>query len=265
MGLASFLSRLTPPAAPAGPAEEERLRTRARQRLIGAALLVLLAVLLLPWVFDSPPRPLPSDLPIDIPRREAAVALGLPSERAAPETAPGPSDPLPTPAAEPVRPPPVERSTPVPPRAPEAPAARERETVEPAVTAAPAARRAASAPAAPRAPAASSAVPPKRPEPVAAGKGGAETPAPAAAKPAPETTPGARYIVQIGAYADPATARAARLKVERLGLKTYVHEIDVPGGKRIRVRVGPFSDREEAARVQDRLEKAGFQPGLLTL
>lgn len=265
MGLASFLSRLSPPAAAAGPAEEERLRTQARRRLIGAALLVMVAVLLLPWVFDSPPRPLPSDLPIDIPRREATAALGLPSERANAETASAPGEPV-TDPVRPARPAPVPASAPAPApaaaRLPEAPPAAERETVEAAV---PATRRAASAPPLARPPAASAVPSPRRPEPPTAGKGGSELPAAAPAKPAAEATAGARYIVQIGAYADPATARAARLKVERLGLKTYVHEIDVPGGKRIRVRVGPFSDREEAARVQDRLEKAGFQPGLLTL
>jgi DedD protein len=47
----------------------ENLRRRARQRLIGAAVLVVLAVAGFPLVFDTQPRPVPSDLAIDIPSK----------------------------------------------------------------------------------------------------------------------------------------------------------------------------------------------------
>jgi DedD protein len=47
----------------------ENLRRRARQRLIGAAVLVVLAVAGFPMVFDTQPRPVPSDLAIDIPSK----------------------------------------------------------------------------------------------------------------------------------------------------------------------------------------------------
>lgn len=65
MGLFSFLQRKktpvpetrkrTPP--PQDPANVEALRTRARRRLIGAAVLVSGAVVGLPTLFDQPPRP----------------------------------------------------------------------------------------------------------------------------------------------------------------------------------------------------------------
>lgn len=77
--------------------------------------------------------------------------------------------------------------------------------------------------------------------------------------------PGTRYIIQVGAFADTATAQAARLKVERLGMKTYTHVAQTPGGERTRVRVGPVTSRAEAERLQARLKAAGIAAAVLTL
>lgn len=65
MGLFSFLQRKKTPvpetrkrtAPPQDSANVEALRTRARRRLIGAAVLVSGAVVGLPTLFDQPPRP----------------------------------------------------------------------------------------------------------------------------------------------------------------------------------------------------------------
>lgn len=65
MGLFSFLQRKKPPVPetrkrtppPQDPVTVEALRTRARRRLIGAAVLVGGAVIDLPTLFDKPPRP----------------------------------------------------------------------------------------------------------------------------------------------------------------------------------------------------------------
>jgi len=65
MGLFSFLQRKKPPVPetrkrtqpPQDPVTVEALRTRARRRLIGAAVLVGGAVVGLPTLFDKPPRP----------------------------------------------------------------------------------------------------------------------------------------------------------------------------------------------------------------
>jgi len=48
----------------------EALRRRARQRLIGATVLVLLAVVGFPLLFDTQPRPVSVDIPIDIPDKQ---------------------------------------------------------------------------------------------------------------------------------------------------------------------------------------------------
>jgi DedD protein len=74
-----------------------------------------------------------------------------------------------------------------------------------------------------------------------------------------------RFIVQVGAFADAGAAREARLKVERLGLKTYTQAVDTPGGKRIRVRVGPFASRDEADKAASKLKSGGLASAVLTL
>jgi len=45
-------------------------KKRARRRLVGAVALVLAAVIVLPMVLDSEPKPLPADLIIDIPSKD---------------------------------------------------------------------------------------------------------------------------------------------------------------------------------------------------
>jgi DedD protein len=45
------------------------LRRRARHRLIGASVLVLLAVIGFPVLFDTQPRPVSVDIAVDIPER----------------------------------------------------------------------------------------------------------------------------------------------------------------------------------------------------
>ena len=66
------------PAAPAQPESVEAVRRRARHRLIGAAVLVLVGVLGFPLLFDTQPRPMAVDIPIEIPDRNKAKPLSLP-------------------------------------------------------------------------------------------------------------------------------------------------------------------------------------------
>ncbi|MDB5894557.1 MAG: sporulation protein, partial [Rhodoferax sp.] len=62
----------------AGPTETiEGMRRRAKHRLIGAAILVLLGVIGFPLLFDSQPRPLPVDIAIDIPDKGKAKPIGI--------------------------------------------------------------------------------------------------------------------------------------------------------------------------------------------
>ena len=61
------------------PAESvEAMRRRARHRLIGATVLVLLAIIGFPMLFDTQPRPVPVNAAIEIPDRERVAALAVP-------------------------------------------------------------------------------------------------------------------------------------------------------------------------------------------
>jgi DedD protein len=72
-------------------------------------------------------------------------------------------------------------------------------------------------------------------------------------------------VVQVGAFADDGAVRQTRQKVEKLGLKTYTQEVNTDAGKRVRVRVGPFATRDEAAQVLGKLKGAGLPGAVLTL
>ena len=71
--------------------------------------------------------------------------------------------------------------------------------------------------------------------------------------------------MQVGAFADNNVAREARGKVEKLGLKTYVQSVDTDNGKRIRVRLGPFSSRDDADKAAAKVKAAGLPAAVLTL
>ncbi|MDD2546477.1 MAG: SPOR domain-containing protein [Burkholderiaceae bacterium] len=58
----------------------EVMRRRARHRLMGAAVLVLLGVVGFPLLFDTQPRPIPVDIPIEIPDRNKVAPLVVPAE-----------------------------------------------------------------------------------------------------------------------------------------------------------------------------------------
>jgi DedD protein len=95
MGLLSFLKRKEAPNRPATPADAvAQARTRARQRLIGAVVLLGIGIIGFPLLFETQPRPIPVDIPIEIPRKEAAPALVMPAARA-----PAAQDSAPVPAA----------------------------------------------------------------------------------------------------------------------------------------------------------------------
>ena len=78
-------------------------------------------------------------------------------------------------------------------------------------------------------------------------------------------TGGAKYVVQVGAYADSKAAQEARTKLERMGLKTYVQTVDTPAGKRTRVRLGPYASRDEADKVASKVRGSGLSTAVLTL
>jgi len=85
------------------PAENlDTVRKRAKHRLIGAAVLVLVGVVGFPLLFDSQPRPIPVDIAIEIPARQSVKPLATPTPASvtpAPSAAPATPAPDPAPAA----------------------------------------------------------------------------------------------------------------------------------------------------------------------
>ena len=223
-------------------------RTRARRRLMGAAVLVLVGVIGFPLVFETQPRPIPVDIPIEIPRKDGAPALAMPPAR--------------KPAA-----------------APSAPAIAPREPVI-TETAADAGKEVIAAkPAGTPPPAAATAEAPKKviaaAKPASAGpeaarakgllEGKEAVPAAVASAKAEAPSEAGRFVVQVGAFADAAAAREMRGKVEKLGLKTYTQVVETSSGSRIRVRAGPFGSRDEADRALAKAKAAGMNAVVLTL
>jgi DedD protein len=236
--------------AAAAPAESvEVMRRRARHRLIGAAVLVLIGVVGFPLMFDTQPRPVQVDIPIDIPDRTkakplaAAPAAPVPSAptQSAP-AAPAPAQPAP---AAPVVSGPVTAPAPSapPPKVAQAEGLGPTDEIVPAKPA---------------------------PKPTPKPDDGARAKALLEGKAAPAATAtgaanGERYVVQVGAFADADKARETRLKVERAGLKTYTHVAETKEGKRIRVRVGPFASKAEADRAAEKIKGLDLPAAILTL
>lgn len=259
----------------------EAMRRRARHRLIGAAVLVLVGVVGFPLLFDTQPRPIPVDIPIVIPDRNKAAPLVMPGSTA----------PVQAPAQ--AAPPPVATAPGV--------AGGLADGEEVVASARSAAKPAApvAAPAVPAQTAVTKSEPHPEPKPVAK----AETkpkpepkperkpepkPEPKEPKPAPARTDDAararallegrsleaqspakaedgRFIVQVGAFAETEKAREVRGKLERAGLKTYAQVVDTKDGKRTRVRVGPFSNRAEADKAAARIKGLDLPASVLTL
>ena len=222
----------------------EAMRRRARHRLVGATVLVLAGVIGFPWLFDTQPRPVAVDIPIEIPDRDKVKPLALPrAESQGVVTA--------APPASAMAPPPVVAAAPAPVEAVSAPKAQE---------------------------ATPQAKPEPKPEPKAVAKSepvkpatsddGAKARALLEGKPPAES--GAveaegRFVVQVGAFADPGKAREARLRVEKAGLKTYTNVAETKDGKRIRVRVGPFASRSEADKAAEKIKGLELPAAILTL
>lgn len=228
----------------AGPAETiDGMRRRARHRLIGAALLVLVGVVGFPLLFDTQPRPVADDIPIDIPDKAKSKPLSVGTVK-------------------------VEKSV---------------ETEAPVVTAAPDAKEpkvsaessldAKEEVVAPRPVA--KVEKPVKPEPKPELKAEAKPvhkPDDDAAKAralldgkAVADTGNGRFVVQVGAFADADKAREARLKLEQAGLKTYTQVVDTKDGQRTRVRVGPFPSKTEAEKAASKIKELALSASILSL
>ncbi len=218
-GQATSESQGNPSSTPAESVDV--MRRRARHRLIGASVLVVLGVIGFPVLFDTQPRPVSVDIAVDIPDRASSKPL-------------------------------VDTSTPKPLSASAGLDAKEE--VVPDVKAE---AKAEVKPEMPMAAAAVAAVEPKtetKPEPAKADN-----------KPADAKDTGARFVVQAGTFSDDGKLRETRNKLEKAGITTYTQVIESKEGRRVRVRVGPFTSRDEADKVARKIKQLQLQPQVLTL
>jgi DedD protein len=77
-----------------------------------------------------------------------------------------------------------------------------------------------------------------------------------------------RYSVQLGAFASERGANELMAKVKgsttaSIGAQLYTEKVQTSGGERIRVRAGPFGDREAAEQVRAKLKQAGIESALI--
>ena len=258
-----FKQKSDPASAKLEPADAVRLaRAKARQRLIGAIVLLGIGILGFPLVFETQPRPIPVDIPIEIPRREALAPLAMPPARA-PATAAtrSPAEAASTAAA------PSSNAT--------RPATRDSDAVI-TESSSDAGREIAAPKPVASSPRVVAVVPAAKPSPAPAAPVVAAAPTPTAAADgerakallegrATAAADEQRFVVQVGAFADAEAARETRKNVEKLGLKTYTQVAQTPSGSRIRVRVGPFASRGEAEAALAKAKAAGLGAVLLTL
>lgn len=258
-------SSAPPQAVGVGPGESiESVRRRARHRLMGSIVLVLAAVVGLPLLFDTQPRPVATDTPVLIPQRYAAGPLLTTPPASEPELLPD-TTPLPVQAdlagneervSEPAMP--VTKAQTQPPLE-DPPVASTGQTKSQPIAAKTEVKAAAT----------------KTPQAQAQAKTKAkakddgskalallEGRSPNAAK----ATAAERHVVQVGAFTDPDKVRQARRTLERAGLTTFIQVIQGPNGQpTTRVRVGPFSSREEAEKTAARIRQLSFEPAVLRL
>ena len=74
-----------------------------------------------------------------------------------------------------------------------------------------------------------------------------------------------RFLVQVGAYSNVKSARAAVDRVAKTGFNAYQETVKTSNGDWIRVRVGPFASREDAEQAQQALKRAGVTAALIAL
>jgi len=197
------------------------LRRRGRRRLVGAIALVLLAVIVLPMVFDSEPR-----------QGAPAVSVRIPSEDDAgfsPKPAPKiPNAPKPSAAPE----------TQKPVAAPKPEAKPEEKQQKPAPKA--------------------EAKPEEKPATPATAKA---PPQEAEQQRAQAAIRGEQFIVPVAALANADKIKELVARLNEAKLPYYTEPVATAQGQVTRVRVGPFDDRAAAEKAAERLKTLGLKPG----
>ncbi|MBB5499845.1 SPOR domain-containing protein [Paraburkholderia sp. MM5384-R2] len=255
-------------------------KQRARRRLVGAIALVVAAVIILPMVLDSHPKPVTDDISIDIPNRpapklsrstanedvQAGVALdntpaadtGVAASGLAPTTSAATTAAASASAA---------KST----QSTQSTAAKQGATPSAAtgaVTAAtqkPAAKpqtQSLAANTAPAVPAKQTKAPATTPSASTDDEANTATASADANSGTPASPPGNRFAVQLGAFSNEANARNWAAKLKAAGVPTYTeHRKQADGSTLTLLRAGPFADRAAATAAVAKVREAGLVSG----
>ena len=251
-------------------AQLRELRVKARRRLIGALALVLVAVIVVPWLFDEPVSD-DTHAPIVVPAPVASLPPAAEPDATLPDggtvsgdvqddtvvngpATPAPADPVPAPAPAPAptEPPHVQPAEPAPEKPATTPAkpANERPAVEK-----PAEKPAEKPPAKP--------TPSDRTDDGSVALALLEGKSPAPSKPAPAAS--GSYYLQVAAYTAEQDALARRDSLRQAGVTDAYVESGQSNGRTVyRLRVGPFGSHEAAQAAQARLRALGYQNGLIS-
>ena len=223
---------------------EDPEQQRARHRLIGAAVLVLIAVVGLPRILDSKPKLAPNDIAVNI-----VTSLPIPGTETKPEEKPkaevpvGPAKDTAKVAVAPVPAPEVKTES------------------------KPEAKQEAKAEVKPTAPATSK----SGTLGLAAGEEVVASSAPKAEKPKtddgskPAATNGSgKYVIQIGAFASEERTKGWIAKLKDQKIPNYVlNKTSSDGTKLYVLRAGPYTDKDAAEAAEKKIKAMGLSPRLV--
>lgn len=244
---------------PADPVLPEK--KRARRRLIGAIALVLAAVIGLPMILDSEPKPVADDISIQIPSKDKPTVTpttARPEPAASKVTASASLDPkeeVMAPSAAPVTP--TKGSEEAATRTAAAAAAKPKEEAKPAESA----KAAVEKPVAP--------VVKVEPKPDVRTHEKANDTARAKAllegKPDPKAADkkSGKFVIQVAALATQEKVNELQSKLKGAGIKSYTQKVATDSGDRTRIRVGPFASKDEAEKVRAKIVKLGLNGTLV--
>jgi DedD protein len=205
-------------------------KQRARRRLVGAIAMVVAAVVILPMVLDSHPKPVTSDIAIDIPSRpvpkagaaDADTQAGIPPDSAAATGASGAVMAGAAPHGGPA-------------------ASSGAANGLPVARTTPPAKRAGAAPT-------QAAANPPMHAPTGSGS--------------PASPPGNRFAVELGSFPNDVSAKPWVTRLQALGVPAYIERRKQEDGSvRTLLRAGPFADRAAASAAIAKVREAGLMSG----
>ncbi|QWD69071.1 SPOR domain-containing protein [Polynucleobacter sp. VK25] len=222
---------------------EDPEQQRARHRLIGAAVLVLIAVVGLPRILDNKPKSAPNDIAVNI-----VTSLPIPGTETKLEEKPKAETPV-----ESAKEAPKAAVAPAPEAKAETKADVKTESKSETKPTPPVANKSATLGLA----AGEEVVAASTPKADAKSKT-EDTPKPAA------SNGSGKYVIQIGAFASEANVKALSARLKNQNIPSYtLNKAGADGGKIFLVRAGPFTDKDAAETAEKKIKAMGLSPRLV--